>query len=82
MQTGWLLYNNTWYYLSESGVMVTGWITLGDKAYYLGGDGGMLTGWQNIDGQIYYLYPDGHKAVNEVIDTFYVDQDGVWRKPQ
>ena len=43
MQTGWLLYNNTWHYLSESGVMVTGWITLGDKAYYLGGDGGMLT---------------------------------------
>ena len=82
MQTGWLLYNNTWYYLSESGAMVTGWITLGDKAYYLGGDGGMLTGWQNIDGQIYYLYPDGHKAVNEVIDTFYVDQDGIWRKPQ
>ena len=82
MQTGWLLYNNTWYYLSESGAMVTGWITLGDKAYYLGGDGGMLTGWQNIDGQIYYLYPDGHKAVNEVIDTFYLDQDGIWRKPQ
>ena len=82
MQTGWLLYNNTWYYLSESGAMVTGWITLGDKAYYLGGDGGMLTGWQNIDGQIYYLYPDGHKAVNEVIDTFYVDHDGIWRKPQ
>ena len=43
MQTGWINYNNTWYYLSESGVMVTGWITLGDKAYYLGGDGGMLT---------------------------------------
>lgn len=42
----------------------------------------MLTGWQNIDGQIYYLYPDGHKAVNEVIDTFYLDQDGIWRKPQ
>lgn len=82
MQTGWLLYNNTWYYLSESGAMETGWITLGDKTYYLGGDGGMLTGWQNIDGQIYYLYPDGHKAVNEVIDTFYVDQDGIWRKPQ
>jgi len=62
--------------------MVIGWITLGDKSYYLGGDGGMLTGWQNIDGQIYYLYPDGHKAVNEVIDTFYLDQDGIWRKPQ
>ncbi len=82
MQTGWLFNNNTWYYLADSGAMVTGWITLGDKTYYLGGDGGMLTGWQTIDGQIYYLYPDGHRAANEVIDTFYVDQDGIWRKPQ
>ena len=82
MQTGWINYNNTWYYLADSGAMATGWITLSDKTYYLGGDGAMLTGWQSIDGQIYYLYPDGHKAVNEVIDTFYVDQNGVWKKPQ
>ena len=82
MQTGWLAYNNVWYYLTDSGAMATGWITLGDKTYYLGGDGAMLTGWQTIDGQIYYLYPDGHRASNEVIDTFYVDQNGVWKKPQ
>ena len=82
MQTGWLLYNNVWYYLADSGAMLTGWITLGDKTYYLGSDGGMQTGWQTIDGQVYYLHPDGHRAANEVIDTFYVDQDGIWRKPQ
>ena len=81
MQTGWLLDNNAWYYLSDSGSMVTGWLTLGDKTYYLGSNGAMLTGWNDIDGQIYYLYPDGHKAVNEVIDTFYVDQNGVWKRP-
>lgn len=82
LHTGWLLDRNSWYYLTESGAMATGWLTLGDKTYYLGGDGAMLTGWNEIDGQIYYLYPDGHKAVNEVIDTFYVNQDGVWKKQQ
>ena len=34
-----------------------------------------------IDGQIYYLYPDGHKAVDEWISGFYVDSNGVWKRP-
>lgn len=81
MQTGWVLYNGSWYYLKDDGAMATGWIQVGDKVYYLGPSGAMATGWQNVDGQIYYFYPDGHRAANEVVDGFYVDQNGVWNKP-
>ena len=81
MRTGWLLDKNVWYFLKDDGAMAVGWIQLGDKAYYLNGSGAMVTGWQTIDDQIYYFYPDGHKAVNEVIDGFYVDMNGVWKRP-
>lgn len=81
MQTGWLKEDGVWYYLTDNGAMATGWIQLGDKTYYLNDSGVMATGWQNVDGQMFYLYPDGHKAVNEVIDGFYVDLNGVWKKP-
>ena len=81
MRTGWLLDKNVWYFLKDDGAMAVGWVQLGDKAYYLNGSGAMVTGWQTIDDQIYYFYPDGHKAVNEVIDGFYVDMNGVWKRP-
>ena len=81
MQTGWLSYNDVWYYLKDDGAMATGWIQLADKTYYLGENGEMVTGWKEVDGQMYYFYPDGHKAVNEYISGFYVDLNGVWKKP-
>ena len=61
--------------------MAVGWIQLGNQSYYLFENGAMATGWQEIDGQIYYLYPDGHKAVDEWISGFYVDSNGVWKRP-
>lgn len=81
MQTGWLKYNNTWYYLNGDGAMQTGWLKDGDKTYYLDQSGAMLTGWKEIGGSYYYFHSDGHKAVNEVISGFYVDQNGVWKRP-
>lgn len=81
MRTGWLLDSNVWYYLKDDGAMATGWIQLEDKTYYLSDNGAMVTGWKDVDGQIYYFYPDGHKAVNEIVDGFYVDLNGVWKKP-
>ena len=82
MATGWLKLGNNWYYLNPgNGAMVTGWLQLGSTWYYMNGSGAMVTGWQTIDDQIYYFYPDGHKAVNEVIDGFYVDMNGVWKRP-
>lgn len=81
MLTGWLKWGNDWYYLMDDGAMARGWIQLGDKSYYLNESGVMLTDWQKIDDQMFYFYPDGHKAVNEYISGFYVDLNGVWRKP-
>ncbi len=81
MHTGWLLNNNNWYYLNPNGDMRTGWLTLGNLTYCLDANGAMMTGWREVDGQFYYFYPDGHKAVNEVISGFYVDHNGVWKRP-
>lgn len=81
MKTGWLQENNIWYYLNPDGDMRTGWLTEGDKTYYMESNGAMVTGWKEIDGQFYYFHSDGHKAVNEVISGFYVDYNGVWKRP-
>lgn len=81
MKTGWLCLNDVWYYLNSSGAMVTGWVTDNDRTYYMTSDGTMATGWKEADGEFYYFYPDGHKAINEVINGFYVDHNGIWHRP-
>ncbi len=87
MVTGWVQANNRWYYLNPTkdqfeGVMLADrWLIQDGKTYYLGADGAMAEGWYQVEGNWYYFYPgSGQKAVNTVIDTFYVDQDGVWRR--
>ncbi len=87
MVIGWVQANNRWYYLNPTpdqfqGCMLANrWLTLGDQTYFLGADGAMVEGWYQVDGNWYYFYPgSGNKAVNTTIDTFYVDQDGVWRR--
>lgn len=81
MKTGWLLDGGKWYYLKDDGAMATGWVIDGDKTYYMESNGAMITGWKEIDGEFYYFHPDGHKAVNEVINGFYVDYNGIWHRP-
>lgn len=81
MVTGWLLDGNIWYYLNADGAMLTGWITVNNQTYYLNESGAMVTGWKEIGGQFYYFHSDGHKAVNEVISGFYVDANGIWKRP-
>ena len=81
MHTGWLLDQNVWYYLNPDGAMHTGWLTVNNQTYYLEPSGAMITGWRDVGGQWYYFYPDGHKAVNEVVNGFYVDRNGVWKRP-
>lgn len=81
MRTGWFQDKDIWYYLDENGAMKTGWLTLGDKSYYFNESGAMQTGWVTVGDKIYYCYPDGHKAVNEFISGFYVDQNGEWKRP-
>lgn len=87
MYTGWLNDRGSWYYLNQltegglEGVMMKGWIYRDGLYYYTDSNGVRLTGWQQIDGYWYYLYPeDGHKAVDTLINGFYVDGDGIWRE--
>ncbi len=87
MYSGWIKAGNQWYYMNRvedggvEGAMRTGWLVTGGQTYYLKPDGIMAEGWYQADGNWYYFYPgSGHKAVNTVIDTFYVDANGVWNR--
>ena len=85
MITGWLSWNGRWCYMNETkdqyyGCLVCGhWMNRDGKTYYLDGVGYMVEGWYQVDGNWYYFYPgQGNKAVNTTIDTFYVNQQGIW----
>lgn len=87
MVTGWIHNGQNWYYLNETpdayeGAMLNNhWLNKDGKTYYFTAEGAMAEGWWQIDGNWYYFYPGaGNKAVDTVIDTFYVDQDGIWRR--
>lgn len=87
MYSGWIKWGNYWYYMNRvgdsgvEGAMRTGWLTADNKTYYLRSDGSMAEGWTQVDGNWYYFYPGyGYKATNTVIDTFYVDANGIWRR--
>ena len=92
MKTGWIATTaGTWYYLNPNvngpeGAMVrNAFVQDGKNTFYLTDSGVMATGWVNIAGNMYYFYPQagapmGAMARNTTIDTFYVDQNGIWRK--
>ncbi len=57
-ESGWVLRNNIWYYLDETGKKQTGWILYKGCWYYLNPDNGdMMINWQFINGRWYYLNP-------------------------
>lgn len=86
MKTGWHKEGNSWYFLNtdvnnNEGVMLANtWLQSADgKRYYIGQDGRMCEGWCSIGNNWFFFYPgDGSMARNTVINTFYVNQDGVW----
>lgn len=85
MVVGWVPWNNRWYYMNPTqdayvGCMLKSrWADVNGKSYYFGSDGAMAEGWVQVDGNWYYFYPGaGNKAVNTWIDTFYVNESGVW----
>lgn len=79
MAVGWVSGQpGVWYYLNPDGTMRVGWLDINQTRYFLGTDGRMLTGWQMINNHWYYFHPDGHMAVNEQIDNYVVNGDGVW----
>lgn len=77
-----------WFYFDANGHMAASWVLDNGLWYYLnpasdGTQGAMLIGWQFIEGKWYYFNPisDGTKGsmlVNTWIDSYYVDENGVW----
>lgn len=87
MLTGWIKDGSRWYFLNISNEYVLGallknrWLELNGNVYYFLSDGAMAEGWTQVDGSWYYFYPgQGNKAVNTWVETFYVDENGVWKK--
>ncbi len=87
MVTGWIKNGSNWYYLNkqqgsaEGAMLKNTWGEENGKIYYFTSSGAMAEGWLQVDGNWYYFYPgQGNKAVNTWVDTFYVDENGVWRR--
>ena len=76
MKTGWQKLGGSCYYLGQDGTMKTGWQYISDKCYYFYDSGKMASStWLNNK---YYLKADGSMAVNEYINGYWLDENGVW----
>ena len=61
MKTGWLKYNNNWYYFDPTnGYMKTGWQKISNKWYFFNISGIMITGWKKLNNNWYYFTTDGY----------------------
>ena len=74
---GWAKENGSWYYYKNGQPLTSSWLTWKGDRYYLGADGAMVTGWQTIDKLDYYFHKSGAKAVDEWIDGWFLNMDGV-----
>ena len=59
---GWIMINDEWYFVEDSGETATGWKSTGGKWYYFDANGIMQTGWLELDGAWYYLEGSGAMA--------------------
>ncbi|NRT73835.1 hypothetical protein [Clostridium beijerinckii] len=76
MQTGWVNYGDSWYYLKDDGSMATGWQYINGFWYYLQSDGSMAANkWVNDGSGWYYLYKDGSMARGTTANGYYVCQE-------
>lgn len=79
--SGWVRYNNQWYYTTANGKMVTGWVKEGNTWYYMHSSGAMATGWLQLGNTWYYLSGSGAMvtgihAVGSKLHSF--DASGKW----
>lgn len=80
VSTGWRKINNDWYYFDNLGKMQTGWQSIDNSRYYLNENGVMSIGWKKIDNNWYYFSNSGISVVNNVIDDWYLDKNGIGTK--
>lgn len=72
MKTGWVLIDDSWYYLDSSGAMQTGWLLLGNTWYWLEPSGLMATGFRLVNGSLYHFSESGSMSSGWFIN------DGAW----
>lgn len=83
LATGWVQYNEKWYYLDDLGVMQTGWILWNNTWYYLDQFGAMQTGWILWNHKWYYLNQFGAMQTGWIKwneHWYYLDQFGAMRE--
>ena len=82
MQTGWITYNGSTYYLRPwGGMMANGWYLINGKWYYFQSWGGTAKSrWiYGLDKKWYYVDANGVMLTNtRTPDGYYVDANGVW----
>lgn len=82
MQTGWITYNGSTYYLRPwGGMMVNGWYQIDSKWYYFQSWGGTAKSqWlYGLDKKWYYVDANGVMLTNtRTPDGYWVDANGVW----
>ena len=88
MLTGRQNIGGSWYFLNEDtssafyGSMAADQLVNADgKTYYVDADGHLAHGWTKVGDHMSYFDPaTGEMARDTIIDTFYIDRDGVWKK--
>lgn len=73
----WRQDNNGWWN-TEGNSYSTGWKNINLKWYYFNPTGYMKTGWISDTSKWYYLKDDGSMAINETVNGYKVDNNGVW----
>ena len=80
--SGWIKFNNKWYFPDCNGNARVGWINYYGSWYYLSPNadidqGTMKTGWVYDNGKWYYLSSSGAMVSNVNIDGYNIGEDGV-----
>lgn len=82
-QTGWVKYDNNWYWMKEDGTMASSeWITYDKNRYYFRSWGGMYTGIHTIGGTKYAFQSWGGLYHDQTFTiggkTYYANSDGTF----
>lgn len=77
--TGWVQDNSGWWYQRTDGSYpVSQWELIDSLWYHFNDFGYMQTGWIQDNGNWYYLDETGKMLSNVIVDTYRLDENGVW----
>ena len=77
VEAAWIKDNNGWWNTEGSSWSV-GWRNIDNLWYYFDQNGYMKTGWIKSDDKWYYLKQGGEMASNELIEGYYLGENGAW----